>query len=141
MFPFCTNRFPSQRGSFPEFGNLSASAPQPGMQVPSPFLSSSFSLLFSILPSYAGIFIVLSSVQGLLLVFQPVFCENCCIYRCIPAASMERDELHVHLLYHHLESPQKDASDEHYYSIFMPDTFCSGKNWDHCRCLACPQNF
>ena len=35
--------------------------------------------------------------------FQPVFCENCCIYRCIPNASVERDELHVHLLLRHLE--------------------------------------
>ena len=44
--------------------------PYPGVQVPSGFFSSSFSLLFDILPSYAGIFIVLSGVQGLLLVFS-----------------------------------------------------------------------
>ena len=32
-----------------------------------------------------------------------VFCENCCIYRCILDTSMERDVLHVHLLLHLLE--------------------------------------
>ena len=36
---------------------------------------------------------------------QLVFCENCCIYRCIPDASVERDELHIFLLLHHLYSP------------------------------------
>ena len=42
----------------------------PGVQVPSRFLSSSFSLFSFILPGYVGIFIVLSGVQGLLLVFS-----------------------------------------------------------------------
>ena len=37
--------------------------------------------------------------------FQLVFCENCCIYRCIPDAFVERDELHFHLLLRHLKSP------------------------------------
>ena len=41
-----------------------------GVQAPCRFLSSSFSLLSFILPSYVGIFIVLSSVQALLLVFS-----------------------------------------------------------------------
>ena len=49
------------------------------------FLSSSFSLLLSfILPSSSGIFLVLSGIQGHLLVFiQLVLCENCCLYICI----------------------------------------------------------
>ena len=42
----------------------------PGVQVPSRFLSSSFSLLSFILPSYVWIFIVLSSAQSPLLVFS-----------------------------------------------------------------------
>ena len=36
---------------------------------------------------------------------QPVFCENCCICRCILDAFVERDELHVLLLLYHLEKP------------------------------------
>ena len=47
----------------------------PGAQVPSCILSSSFSLLSFILPGYAGIFIVLSSVRDLLLVFAGVLQE------------------------------------------------------------------
>ena len=54
----------------------------PGLQVPSCFLSSSFSLLPSILPCYAGIFIVLSSVQGLLLVF------SWCSVRIVPSVDV-----------------------------------------------------
>ena len=42
----------------------------PGTQIPSCFLSSSLSLLSFVLPSYVGIFLVLSGVQGLLLVFS-----------------------------------------------------------------------
>ena len=42
----------------------------PGAQVPIHFPSFSFSLLSFILPSYAGIFLVLSGVQGHLLVFS-----------------------------------------------------------------------
>ena len=79
MLPFCPNRFPRQRESFPVGEGVPLNSgtiplfqfPHPRVQVPSRFLSSSFSLLyFSILPSYAGIFIVLSSVQGLPLVFS-----------------------------------------------------------------------
>ena len=35
---------------------------------------------------------------------QLLFCENCSICRCILGASMERDELHIFLLLHHLEN-------------------------------------
>ena len=109
---FCSNRFPHQRGGFPEFGNLSsASAPPPQGADPILLPLLLFSLLFSILPSYAGIFI--PGVQGVLFTWCPrssssfhlVFCENCCICRCIPDTSMERDELHVHLHLSHLECP------------------------------------
>ena len=58
---------PSERG-FPQIQE--SQLPCPGVQVLPCFLSSSFSLLFSVLPSYAGIFIVLSGVHGLLLVFS-----------------------------------------------------------------------
>ena len=54
----------------PNLGISLLQLPHPGVQVLSGFLSFSFSLLFAILPSYAGIFIVLSGVQGLLLVFS-----------------------------------------------------------------------
>ena len=51
----------------------------PEAQVPFHFLSSSFSLLLSfVLPSYAGIFLVLLGVQGPLLVF------NQCSLRIVP---------------------------------------------------------
>ena len=74
--PFCPNRLPHWRGRFPVRKGVSLNTgislmlllPCPRVQVPSRFLSSSFSLLFFILPSYAVIFIVLSSLQGLLLV-------------------------------------------------------------------------
>ena len=63
--------FPFQRGGFPYFGiSPLLQLPCLRVQVLSRFLSSSFSLLFFILPSYAGVFIVLSGVQGLLLVFS-----------------------------------------------------------------------
>ena len=51
----------------------------PSAQIPSCFLSSSFSLLSFVLPSYVGIFLVLSSVQGLLLVFSQ------CSVRIVPS--------------------------------------------------------
>ena len=41
-----------------------------GVQVPSRFYSSSFSLISFILPGYSGIFLVISGVQGPLLVFS-----------------------------------------------------------------------
>ena len=71
--------FPSVPVNFPVREGVSSNSgispllqlPCTGVRVPSCFLSSSFSLLFSVLPSYAGIFIVLSVVQGLLLVFSP----------------------------------------------------------------------
>ena len=50
---------------------LSFSSPPPPPSVPSRFLSSSFSLLFSfILPGYTGILLFLLGVLGLLLVFS-----------------------------------------------------------------------
>ena len=54
----------------------------PWAQVLSYFLSSSFPLLSFILPGYAGIFIVLSSVQGLLLVF------SWCFSRTVPSVDV-----------------------------------------------------
>ena len=63
MLPFCPSRFYYQKevssnsGISPLF-----QLPCARVQVPSRFLSSSFSLLFLVLPSYAGIFIVLSRV-------------------------------------------------------------------------------
>ena len=63
--------FPSGEGVSPDSGiSPLLQLPRPGVQVPSHFLSSSFPLLFSVLPSYAGIVMVLSGVQGLLLVFR-----------------------------------------------------------------------
>ena len=53
-----------------------------GAQIPSCFLSSSFPLLSFILPSYAGIFLVLSGVQGLLLVFSQ------CSVRIVPSVDV-----------------------------------------------------
>ena len=70
MLPFCPINFPVREGVSLNSGiSPLLQLPCPGMQVPSCFLSS-FSLLFFILPCYAGIFIVLSGVQGLLLVFS-----------------------------------------------------------------------
>ena len=78
MLPFCPNLFCCQRGVFPIREQVSPNSgispllqlPCCGVPVPSCFLSSSFSLFFIILPSYAGMFIVLSGVQSLLLVFS-----------------------------------------------------------------------
>ena len=56
---------------------LSFSFP-PGVQVPSHFLSSSFSIFSFILPGYTGIFLVLLGVRGLLLMF------NRCSVRVVP---------------------------------------------------------
>ena len=62
---------PSER-DFPEFGNLSSASAPPSQgagPIPLPLLLLLPSF-FSILPSYAGIFRVLSGVQDLLLVFS-----------------------------------------------------------------------
>ena len=72
-FPSVPTNFPVSEGVFPDAGTSLLLQLPPGEQVPSCFLSSSFSLLSFILPSYAGIFIVLSGVQGLLLVFSQYF--------------------------------------------------------------------
>ena len=69
MLPFCPN-FPIGEGVSLNSGVYLLQLPCPRVQVLSRFVSSSFSLLFSILPGYAVTFIVLSSVQGLLLVFS-----------------------------------------------------------------------
>ena len=39
-----------------------------------------------------------------------MFCENCCIWRCILDASMESDVLHIQLLLCHLSRPNKPKS-------------------------------
>ena len=54
----------------------------PGAQILPCFLFSSFSLLSFIPPGYAGIFLVLSSAQGLLLVF------SWCSVRVVPSANV-----------------------------------------------------
>ena len=99
MLPFCPSLFPVREGVSPNSGlSPLLQLPLPGVQVLSIFLSSSFSLLF-FHPTqlcrdlYSPFQCPRSSAS-----FQLVFCENCCIYRCIPDASVERDELHVHLL-------------------------------------------
>ena len=91
--------FPFQRGGFPYFGiSPLLQLPCLRVQVLSRFLSSSFSLLF-FHPTqlcrglYSPFWCPRSSAS-----VQPVVCENCCIYRCIPDASVERGELHVLLL-------------------------------------------
>ena len=78
MLPFCPIPFPRRRGVSPsnrgfaqiQESLLCFSSPAPACRFcptssppPSPFF-------FSVLPSYAGIFIVLPNVQGLLLVFS-----------------------------------------------------------------------
>ena len=73
----------------------------PGVQIPYCFLSSSFFLLSFVLPGYARIFIVLSIVQGLLLVF------SWCSVRIVPSVDVFlmhlcKDDLHVLLLLLHL---------------------------------------
>ena len=112
MLPFCPSRFPHLMGGFLlhrvgfcKFGNLYfASAPLPWDA--GPILLPLLLLLPSFLhPSqlcrdlYRPFWCPRSSAS-----FQLVFCENCCICRCIPDASVERDELYVHLLLCHLES-------------------------------------
>ena len=70
-FPSVPIEFPVREGVSPNSGiSPLLQLPCPRVQVLSCFLSSSFFFLFSVIPSYAGIFIVLSSVQGLLLVFS-----------------------------------------------------------------------
>ena len=95
----------SERG-FPEFRNLSsASAPLPHCAGPIPLPLLLF--LLSFFPSYQlcrelySLFQCPRSSAS----FQVVFCENFCIYRCIPDVSVERDDLHIHLLLHHLGTP------------------------------------
>ena len=105
MLPFCPNRFPCQRGGVPKFGNLSsvsALPPRGAGPIPLPhllLLPSSFHPTQLCRDLYSPFWCPRSSPS-----FQPVFCENCCICRCIPDASMERGELHIHLLLCHLES-------------------------------------
>ena len=106
-FPSVPIDFPDGEGVLPNSGiSPLLQLPYPGVQVPSHFLSSSFSLLF-FCPTqlcrdvYSPFQCPRSSVS-----FQLVFCENCYIYSCIPDASVERDELHVHLLLCHLPLPQ-----------------------------------
>ena len=36
---------------------------------------------------------------------QLAFCNISCVWRCLPDVSLERDELHIHLLLHHLVPP------------------------------------
>ena len=36
---------------------------------------------------------------------QLMFCMHFCVWRCVPDVSVERDGLHVHLLFHHLVLP------------------------------------
>ena len=97
MLPFCPNRFPRQRGGFPKFENLSsASVPPPQGAVPSGFLFSSL-LFFHPTQLYRDLYTPFQCPRSSTS-FRLVFCENCCIYRCIPDASVERDQLHVHLL-------------------------------------------
>ena len=97
----------AERG-FPEFRNLSsASAPPPRGAGPIPLpllllLSSFFHPTQLCRDLYSPFPCPGSSAS-----FQLVFCENCCIYRCIPDASTERDELHIHLLLCHLDSLEK----------------------------------
>ena len=70
-FPSVPVYFPVREGVSPNSGiSPLLQLPCPGVQVLSRFLSSSFSLLFSVLLSYPGIFIILSNVQGLLLVYS-----------------------------------------------------------------------
>ena len=108
-FPSVPVDFPDRKGVSPNSGiSPLLQLPYPGVQVPSHFLSSSFSLLF-FRPTqlcrdlYSPFWCPRSSAS-----FQLVFSirENCCICRCIPDASVERDELHIYLLLRHLESPQ-----------------------------------
>ena len=110
MPPFRPNRFPLQRGGFPvgervsplqRFGNLSsASAPRPWgagpILLPVLLLLPSFFHPTQLCRDLYSPFWCPSSSASV----QLVFCENCCIYRCIPDASVERDEPHVLLLLH-----------------------------------------
>ena len=83
MLPFCPNWFPHQRRGFPIGEGVSLNLgispllqlPLPRVQVPSCFLSSSFSLLFFIPPSYAGIFIVLIVRKDYKDPVSKVFCQ------------------------------------------------------------------
>ena len=104
-FPSVPIDFPVGEGVSPNLGiSPLLQLPCSGLRVLSCFLSSSFSLLFC--PThlcrdiYSLFWCPVSSAS-----VQQVFCENCCIYRCIPVASMERDDLHILLLLRHLNSP------------------------------------
>ena len=106
MLPFCPNWVPCRRGVSLHSGiSPLLQLPLPGVQVPSHFLSSSFFLLFFHPTQLCRDLYSPFQCPRSFASFQLVFCENCCIYRCIPDASMERDEFHVHLLLCHLESP------------------------------------
>ena len=105
MLPFCPNWFPHQRGGFLKFRNLSSASalpPHGAGRIPLPLLlllCSFFHPTQLCRDLYSPFQCPRSSAS-----FQLVFCENCSIYRSIPDASVERDELHVHLLLHHPES-------------------------------------
>ena len=81
--PRCSSSVPADLPvgeGLPGYGNLSSSSAP--LQVPS-ILSSSFSLILPlIIPGYVGIFPILSSVQGLLLVFSQ------CIVRVVPSVGV-----------------------------------------------------
>lgn len=106
MLLFCTNQFPYQWRGFPRCGDLSPVLfphPRGPDHVLLPFLL--------LLPS---MFHPTHLCRDLYIPFQwprlsasaqPVFCENCCICRCIPYASMERDIFHILLLLCHPETP------------------------------------
>ena len=101
--------FPSVPIDFPGCGNLSFPSATPPWGVGLVLLAllgllASFFHLSQLCVAPYGPFWWLKSPASSV---QPVFCENFCICRGIPDASLERDALHVHPLPYHLGKPQQ----------------------------------
>ena len=84
---------------------LSFSSPHPGALVQSHLPFSFFPFLSFTLPGYKGIFSCPFRCPMSSASVQQILCENCSIFRFILDAPVERDELHVLLIFHLDPSP------------------------------------
>ena len=93
--------FPSVQTDFPRCGSLSlAAAPLPSSPTYSPPPSPFFHPIQSCMDPYIPFQRSRTPASN-----QPVFCEDCCVSRCISDVAMGRDAFHTHSLLHYLDSP------------------------------------
>ena len=91
---------------FTSLANISLPCSSVPASVPQPQVQIQFYSLFLFLPSFlcptecCVILYILFRWSG----SQLVFCKIFCVWRCIPDISVERDVLHLYLLFHHTGS-------------------------------------